>query len=206
MKKSIFALLVILFIATPLSAQHLGFRVGLINTDATIEFSGLEVDTKDISNLLLGIFADIPIYTDLINLQPEVSLLNRSYSHGVIAGGDEFSQSLVYVDLTALAKLNFGRKEGIKGYLGLGPTLSYALSGRITDANGERDVNFDAEGLNPIGLNYTVAVGLTFDIGPILFVEVRHVASVTNLFKDNTIDVRQHYLGINAGIMAPLRR
>lgn len=204
MRKLILPLLALLFLATPLSAQYFGLRAGVNATNATIDISDLEVNTSGETNLMLGLFVDLPIAGDVFSIQPEINYLNRGYSYDIQVGGNEFSQTLTYFDLAALAKLNFGREEGLGFYLGAGPTFSYALNGTVTDINGERDVDFDADNVNRSGLNLTGVAGLTFDIGLKLFVEARYAGAVSNLFDNEDTDVRQRYVGINGGVLVPL--
>lgn len=204
MRKLILPLLAALFLAAPVSAQHFGLRAGVNATNASIDVSDLDIDTEGETNLMLGIFFELPIGGNTFVIQPELNYLNRGYSYNLQIGNTEVSQTLTYFDLGALAKLNFGREEGLGFYLGAGPTFSYALNGTVTDINGERDVDFDADRVNRGGLNITGVGGLTFDIGLKLFVEARYNGAVSNLFDEEDTDVRQNYVGINGGVLVPL--
>lgn len=204
MHNSIFSILAILFLAAPLSAQYFGLRAGVNSTNAKIDISNAEITTSGETNLMLGLFVDLPIAGDVFSIQPEINYLNRGYNYQITVGGNEFSQTITYFDIAALAKLNFGREEGLGFYLGAGPTYSYALNGTVTDIAGERDVDFDADRVNRGGLNLTGVAGLTFDIGLKLFVEARYAGAVSNLFDNEDTDVRQRYVGVNGGVLVPL--
>ncbi len=206
MRQSLFSLLALCFLATPLSAQYFGLRAGVNATNASIDISDNEVNTDGETNLMLGIFADLPVGGDVFSIQPELNYLNRGYSYSFnLPAGNEVSSTLTFFDLAVLAKLNFGREEGLGFYLGAGPTWSYALNGTVTELGEERDVDFDADNINRSGLNFTGVGGLTFDIGLKLFVEARYVGSVSNLFDSEESDVRQRYIGLNGGVLLPLR-
>ncbi|WP_020570303.1 porin family protein [Neolewinella persica] len=205
MRKLFFLILAALFVATPLSAQHFGLRAGVNATNASIDITDLNVETEGETNLMLGLFVELPIGGNTFVLQPEINYLNRGYSYTIdLPGSNEISSTLTYFDLGVLAKLNFGREEGLGFYLGAGPTFSYALNGTVTEIGGERDVDFDADRINRGGLNVTGVAGLTFDIGLKLFAEFRYNAAVSNLFDVENTDVRQNYLGINGGVLVPI--
>lgn len=205
MRKLFFSFLALVFLATPLSAQYFGLRAGVNATNAKIDISDLDVDTEGETNLMLGIFVELPVGGDVFTIQPELNYLNRGYSYDFdLPGNNSVSSTLTYIDLAALAKLNFGREEGIGFFLGAGPTWSYALNGTVTEVGGERDVDFGADNINRSGLNFTGVGGLTFDIGLKLFIEARYVGSISNLFDDENTEVRQRYVGINGGVLVPL--
>ncbi|WP_187270913.1 porin family protein [Neolewinella aurantiaca] len=205
MRKSFLSLLAVLFLAAPLSAQYFGLRAGVNATDASIDFDNAEIETDGESNLMLGIFLDIPLGTDIISIQPELNYLNRGYSIDASLGSiASFERTVSFVDLGALVKLNFGRPEGIGFYVGAGPSFSYAVSGTVTDLNGERDVDFDADRINRSGLEFTAVGGLTIDIGLKLFVEGRYNGSFTDQSDLDDSEIRQRYIGINGGVLVPL--
>lgn len=205
MRKALFSLLAVLFLAAPLSAQYFGLRAGVNATNATVDFGDAEVDTEGETNLMLGIFLDLPIGTDLISIQPELNYLNKGYTlEGNLGNIAAYEQSVAFVDLNAIVKLNFGRQEGLGFYVGAGPTFSYAVSGQRTDVLGERDVDFDADRVNRSGLEFVGIAGLTFDLGLKFFVEGRYNGSLGNQSDLENADIRQRSVGVNGGVLIPL--
>lgn len=204
MRKYSLLLIAVLF-CTALSAQaSFGLRAGVNNTNATVDFGDAEIDTDGASNLMLGVFVDLPI-ASIISIQPEFNYLNRGYTINASLGNiASYEQTVAFVDLGALVKLNFNRDERIGFYIGAGPTFSYAISGTVTDFDGERDVDFDGDRINRSGLEFAGVGGLTFDIGARLFVEARYNGSLYNQSDVETVDIRQRSIGINGGVMIPL--
>ena len=209
---------------TNVTAQSFGVRVGLNATDAKIDVSEQEIDTDGETNLMLGIFANLPIGTNLISIQPELNYLNRGYSYdfGAAVAGQriEYSRTLAYVDLGAILRLNFGTEDGLGFYVGAGPQYSYAVSGSLTETTvndeNERDVDFDSDRINRGELQFAAIAGLSYDLGVRVFIEGRYNGSfsdqsdngLTGLITTGTADtdVRQRFLGLNAGVMVPLGR
>ena len=205
MRKAFFALVAVLFLAAPLSAQYFGLRAGVNATNASVDISDLDVDTDGETNLMLGIFLDLPIGTDLISIQPELNYLNRGYSYSTSVGNIiSYDATVSFLDLGALVKLNFGRQEGLGFYVGAGPTFSYAVSGTTREVGGDRDVDFDADRINRSGLEFAAVGGLTFDIGAKLFLEARYNGSLSDRSDFEDRDVRQRSVGLNGGVLIPL--
>lgn len=204
MRTFFLSLLAVCFLAIPLSAQSFGLRIGASATDAKYDFENNELETEGETNLMLGIFANLPLGTEVISIQPELTYLNRGYSVGANFGDQlAFERTLSYVDLGVLARLNFGAEEGFGFYVGAGPQFSYAVSGTYTDILGERDVDFDADRLNRGELQFAGVAGLTFNAGLKFFVEGRYNGSFSNQSDSNLEDIRQRSIGINGGVMVP---
>lgn len=205
------SLIIALFacLGTSLSAQSFGLRAGLNATDASYDRDDNEIDIDGETNLMLGIFANLPLGTNLISIQPELNYLNRGYSGELDVPGLNVKRTLSYIDLGLIARLNFGADEGLGFYVGAGPQLSYAVSGQVTRFNlagieEETDVDFDSERINRGELQFAAVGGVTFDLGIKLFLEGRYNGSFTNQSDLDNSDVRQRYLGVNGGIMVPL--
>ncbi|NJC25093.1 porin family protein [Neolewinella antarctica] len=196
-----------------LAAQSFGLRVGLNATNAKIDLDNREIDTDGQTNLMLGIFANLPVGTSFLSVQPELTYLNRGYSYDadlVSIGGQvtEIDRTLSYVDLGVLARLNFGGDDGLGFYAAAGPQFSYAVSGQVTTSFGgaevERDVDFDSDRLNRSELQFAAVGGVTFTAGLKFFAELRYNGSFSNQSDFDTEDIRQRSVGINGGIMIPL--
>lgn len=186
------------------SAQSFGLRVGLNATDAKVDLDDLEVDTEGETNLMLGIFADLPIGTQLISIQPEINYLNRGYSGEINVVGQSIERTVAYLDLGALLKLNFGNDAGLGFYVGAGPMYSYAVSGTQTSLLGENDIDFDAERLNRGELQFAGIGGVKFGGAYRFFVEARYNGTLGDQSDSDNVEIRQNSIGVNGGVMIPL--
>ncbi|MTB53098.1 porin family protein [Lewinella sp. W8] len=205
MKRFLFVAVLSALLASSLSAQYFGLRIGVNSTNAKFESSAFDIETDGETNLMMGLFFDVPLGTDLISIQPELNYLNRGFSTETNVGNFiSYEQTVAYVDVGALLKLNFGREEGLGFYVGAGPYFSYALNGTVTEVGEERDIDFDADRLNRGELQLSGVAGLTFDLGLLFFVEGRYNTSLSNLSDDDAVDITQRSFGINGGIMVPI--
>ena len=215
MRKLSFLLFLLCGLGT-VSAQELGVRVGLNSTNARFDVGDIEVETDGQANLMLGLFANLPIGTSFFTVQPELNYVNRGYNQqsfnidGIASG--EAESTYGYLDLGVLARLNFGADEGLGFYVGAGPQLSYAVSGSITtvtrvgntDTETERDVDFDSDPINRSELQFSGVAGITFGAGLKFFAEGRYNGSLSNQSDLDNTDIRQRSLGVNVGVMVPL--
>lgn len=206
--KRIFSLLFAMLFVTggALSAQSFGLRVGANATNATIDVDDAEIDTDGQTNLMLGIFANLPLGTRLISIQPELNYINRGYNVEASSAllNSSFERTVAYLDLGGLVKLNLGSDDGIGFYVGAGPMYSYAVSGTTTTLLGDSDTDFDGERLNRSELQFAGVGGLTFGSSFRFFVEARYNGSFTNQSDLDDSDIRQRSVGVNGGIMIPL--
>lgn len=185
---------------TVLQAQYFGIRGGYNWTDAKVNDGDIETGSE--GNLMLGLFLDLPIGTQLLSVQPELNYMGRGYSfEGMTIGGVEIETKLAYIDLGALVKLNFGADEPVGFYVGAGPFLNYAISGTITDTGGDRDIDFKADRLNRTELSFAAAAGVTFGG---FFVEARYIGSFSDQSDLDDSEIRQRSIGINGGFRVPL--
>ena len=205
MRKQFLVLMAACLFSVSLSAQSFGLRVGVNATNASIDVDDADVDVDGETNLMLGLFFNLPLGTDVISLQPEVNYLNRGYTRSFSVGNliDE-TYSLAYLDLGALVRVNLGSDDGLGFYLGAGPQFSYAVSGSYTTINEDRDVDFDADRINRGELQFSGVVGLTYQLGVKFFLEGRYNGSFSNQRDLDTEDIRQRSVGVNGGIMIPL--
>lgn len=205
MRNLLFILLLAVATSTSIQAQYFGARVGVLATDAKFDFDDREIDTDGKTNLMIGIFADLPLGTSLISIQPEINYLNRGYEIEANVGNlIAYEQNVGYVDLGAILKLNFGANSPLGFYVGAGPFVSYAVSGTRTDIAGERDIDFDADRIKRGGVQVAGLGGVTFGSSFKFFAELRYNATISNTSDDDNVDVKQNFIGLSGGIMVPL--
>ncbi len=190
-----------------LDAQHFGARVGANFTNVSIDTDGADISFDNQTNLMLGLFFDLPIGGDRFMLSPEIGLVGRGYDFDFSTFG-ETNTNFSYLDLGVLAKLMLVDQETLGFYVGAGLVFSYALSG-IQEFNGDEiDIDFDDnDGFNRSNLNGAAVAGLTF--AKIFFVEGRYMFGLSSLSDgeddpDFDFDTRWNSFGINGGIRVPL--
>lgn len=208
MKKSLlFTLLcACLLSGSQLFAQDFGVRVGLNSTNASFDAGNNEINTDGQVNLALGIFLNLPVGEGVFSIQPELTYLNRGYNATESISGINFGSdvTVAYLDLGALARLNFGVDSPIGFYVGAGPYFSYALSGTVESNGTETDIDFDVDGFNRSELQVAGAAGLVIDAGIKFFGELRYMGSLSNQSTVENIDIRQRAVGVHVGIMVPI--
>lgn len=204
MNKLLLLPLLLFSLSLSLQAQYFGIRGGYNFTDAQLDISGLELETGNQGNLMLGLFIDLPIGTDLISIQPELNYLGRGYDYELQVGQTTIETQLAYLDLGALLKLNFGSDAPLGFYLGAGPFFNYAISGTLIESGDDREIDFDADRLRRGEVSVAGVVGITLGGSTQLFIEGRYLASLSDLSDDESIRISQNSIGINGGFRVPL--
>lgn len=187
-----------------LSAQYLGLRGGLNLTQLTVEANGSSLSFDEQTNLMAGVFFDLPIGSDKLLLSPEVSYVGRGYNLEIF--NETVETTFNYVDLGIMAKFMIIDGDALGLYVGGGPIAAYALNGKVESSSGSEDIEFDdSDGFERLNLNLGAVAGLTF--GRRLFVEARYTWSLNSLNDDDPNvggESRWTTLGINAGFRFPL--
>ncbi|MBX2870569.1 MAG: PorT family protein [Saprospiraceae bacterium] len=204
MKKSI----LFAFISTCLFSFHLQAqsyfqaKVGAVVANVNNTVNGTEIDTKSNLDLQIGIGLELGIIPSF-SIQPEVMYLGRSYKADIL--GQEVSQNFAYIDVGALAKLRFGSENPINAYIGAGPFLNYAVSGKIKIAGVEDKIDFDQDGIKRTDFSIAAALGLNFNLSDLgFFADVRYILGLGDLDENPDREVKNRTIGITAGIMVPL--
>ncbi len=205
MRNFLTLMFVLTLCGSSLSAQYIGLRGGLNITELTVESNGTSFSFDEQTNLMLGLYFDLPVGSDKLLLSPEVSYLVRGYDIGVI--NSTFETKFNYVDLGLLVKLMIIDGDALGLYVGGGPIAAFAINGTIESSAGTEDIEFDGtETIDRLNLNAGAVAGLTF--GRKLFVEARYTWSLSPLEDpDDPINVNESKwttLGINAGLRFPL--
>lgn len=203
----------VLLSATAAAQTSFGVRLGYNSTNIRYEIANQEVDTDGQGNLMLGAFVNLPVGTNLISIQPEINYMNRGFEIGgrtITVGGQSLTldggkQTISFLDLGALLRLNFNMDGPVGIYVGAGPYLTYAVSGSIEDGNGDRDIDFDADRVKRGGTQVAGIGGVTFGAGGLnFFAEGRYQTALSNLSDDDNFDIRQRLVGVAVGLMVPL--
>ncbi len=202
-----------------------GLRGGvhLPNVYVTEGLDQLTPDFKIYTTFNVGAVAEIGIGR-YFALQPELAYVGKGFRVA-----EDFSLNLFnlpvpvgftaesrfnYLELPVLAKLKFGN-EVLGGYLVAGPTVGYALNGRlITRANALLDIKVSDSKINLDAIDYerfevgaAAGVGFTVYTGfGQIFADARYTRGFTQLYDIPVVDerIRNQSFGANVGFLVAL--
>lgn len=204
MKKSILSFVIICcFISFNLQGQsYFQARLGAVVANVNNTVNGTKIDTKSNVDLQIGIGLELGIIPSF-SIQPEVMYLGRSYKADIL--GQEVRQNFAYVDVGALAKLRFGAENPINAYIGAGPYLNYAISGKTKIAGIEDTIEFAEDGIKRTDFSIAAALGLNLNLADLgFFADVRYILGLGDLDENPDREIKNRTVGITAGIMIPL--
>lgn len=206
MKKSKLGILTLalslLAVGTSVGQSFFGIKAGAVVANVDNQANGVKIDTKSNIDLQIGLALDLGIIPSF-SIQPEITYLGRSYKATLLT--QEIKQSFSYVDVGALAKIRFGVENPISAYIGAGPFLNYALSGKTTIGNEEEKIVFGDTEIKRTDFSIAGALGLLFNFGKTAFyVDGRYILGLGDIDQSNNSEVKNRTIGITAGIMFPL--
>ena len=177
-------------------------RLGAVVANVNNTVNGTEIDTKSNIDLQIGIGLDLGIIP-AFSIQPEIMYLGRSYKAEIL--GQEIRQNFAYLDVGALAKLRFGAENPINAYLGAGPFLNYAISGKTKIGGVTDTIEFGDDGIKRTDFSIATALGLNFDLADLgFFVDVRYILGLGDLDENPDREVKNRTIGVTTGLMIPL--
>lgn len=194
--------LLALFIALPVSAQHRigivgGLNLANVNVDPSL---GAGVDLKNLTAFGVGGVLDLRLAQNF-DLHLEPMYLQKGTK--LDAGGQEGTFRASYLELPALFRLALGTGTA-RPYLMAGPTIGYLLSAKSSSEGNEEDVKDQIKDLD-FGLDF--GAGVSFPAGNnSVFVEGRYALGLSNINDDpqDPTDIKNKGIQIMAGITFPL--
>lgn len=132
-------------------------------------------DSKSKFGFYGGAFVNIPL-ADTFSLQPEVLYNGKGVKSD---GGADVSINLDYISVPVM----FQYKATPQFYLEAGPELSFLVSAKAKAEGESEDMK---EFIN--GFDFGVGVGAGYDFTPNFGANIRYVAGVTDIVKDNEGD------------------
>lgn len=157
--------------ATDAQAQtRFGVRGGL--NVSNISFDNLP-DRGERFGFHAGVFADVPLIPDFIQLQPEVSYSGKGAAFKFL--GDDKTLNMEYVDLLLPVAFRLGSLD-----LQVGPFASYLISTPDYEVFDNTDVVVDAFKKTDVGL--TAGLSYNFDR---LMVGIRYNQGLVDITNDN---------------------
>lgn len=178
---------------------------------------------KDMTSFNIGAVAEIGI-SDNFAFQPEIGFTKKGFAAkegldiellGVpVPLGVKAVTQIDYIDVPLLAKYKFGN-EGINAYVLAGPSIGYALDGRVlTKATVLIDFNIAKTPINLDAINYqrleiggTAGAGFAVNTGiGQLFMDARYNLGFTQLYDIPLVNekLRNKSFAINAGFLIPI--
>lgn len=222
MKKSIFLAACFSFISFSfLTAQNvaLGARAGIMWNNVVSGDLDNTIDFKTISTSSIGLVADVKL-TDNIAFHPEFNYTEKGFKTNIgkdltllgvqLPLGAKASTVVKYVDMPLTIKYQFGNTEGAHFYAMAGPTLGYALSGKLeTSAKVIIDIKIASTPINLASQNYSrfevggiVGAGMSVPVGNgNFYVDARYTRSFQDVYEVPIIGskVRNQGFGIGLG-------
>jgi len=185
-----------------------GFQAGTAIASQKAKSSGINISSDSKFSVTAGLLADIPV-TGAVSFQPALNFTQKGSKMNITQDGFSVksTQTLNYLELPLNVLYNGTAGSG-KFFGGLGPVLSYGLSGKSTyEESGEpkvsEDVKFgsnkDEDHYKPFELGGNILAGYEFSNG--VFVAASYFAGLSNIAVDNSdnTSVKNNYFGIRLG-------
>ena len=215
-----------LFITLGLSAQHsLTVKGGLLLSNVSVNgiSDAFTPDKAFLPGYQVGVFTEIPM-GEALSFYPGIQLAEKGFmtQEGFnvnlfqvpVELGVTAETRLQYIQTPLWLKYSMGNGP-VKGYVTGGPTIGYAVDGRIrTKANFIMDFNIGTFDLdlgknlyNRFEVGAGLGAGVEFDTGKgSIMLDANYSHAFTDILADPIVDVklRNHGLGINIGYKIPL--
>ena len=222
MKKSIFLAAVLTLVSFSfIKAQNVAFgaRAGMMWNNVVSGDLDNTIDFKTISTSSIGLVADVKL-TNNIAFHPELNYTEKGFKTNIgkdltllgvqLPLGARASTVVKYVDAPLTIKYRFGNTEGVSFYAMAGPTLGYALSGKLeTSAKVIIDFKIASTPINLNSQNYSrfevggiVGAGVNVPVGNgNFYVDARYTRSFQDVYEVPVIGskVRNQGFGIGLG-------
>lgn len=223
----LFTLALVSISITSIYAQNIsiGLRGGITQSNVyyTQLLDQIAPNFSDVTDFSIGAVVEIGI-SEQFAIQPELGYARKGFGvrEGInvdafglpIPVGVAAESKFDYIEMPVLAKLKFGG-ESMKGYIAAGPTVGYALDGRIvTKANALIDIPLGTTPIDLDAINYerfevggTVGAGIAWETGVgQLFADVRYNHGFTTLYDIPVVNekIRNRGFGLNVGFLVPV--
>lgn len=217
MKKLLFVSLCVIMAASS-SAQSFGLQVGANLGSATIkeDGSGLSISPKSKFGFLIGALAEIPLSSSL-HFRPELNFIQKGFKLNISdnSGGINYSQensaTMNYLEIPLNVVYNFPAGTH-HVFLGAGPTLGYALSGKakskesgtgIPTMEEEEDINFGGDEVEDdfkaIDFGVNILGGFKMNNG--LFFKAGYTFGLSNISHDSETSYKNKGFAFSIGYM-----
>ncbi len=199
MKQFLFALAITAIFIKTASAQksEFGFSAGAVSANYSAKEDGVSVSASSKIGLTFGIMAKLPL-TASLSFQPAFNYVQKGTK--VDFGGESISLRLNYLELP----LNFvyHSPENTSGqfFVGLGPSLSYGISGKMKAGGNEEKIHFgsgDNDIAKPFEFGGNILAGYTFKGG--FNIAANYNRGLSNISTDGSTKEHNYYFGLRLG-------
>ncbi len=207
MKKIIiFAVAAMLFMTPVVHAQkaRFGFSAGAVLSRVNTKVDNQKDNSDSRLGFTLGVMGDVPLGGQF-SFQPALNFLQKGGKETQENGGIKETYTIIlnYLELP----LNFVfRSKGEKGHFiaGLGPVLSYGISGKAKySANGQTDsetLHFGEDsGIKAFEFGGNILAGYESNNG--VLVTLGYNTSLSNLSTDSPSSFKNNYFGLRIGYL-----
>jgi Outer membrane protein beta-barrel domain len=151
-------------------------------------------------NYSAGVVAEIPL-GNWLALQPELNYTTKGFGMDLskdfkifdinLPLGVKANTKLHYLEVPLLLKAKFGN-ESVHGYVTAGPTLGYALAGRLVGTTSllidvkvyDSSINLNTNGFNRFEVGGLIGGGVAFETGTgQLFLDARYTRGLTQSYE-----------------------
>ncbi len=229
MKNFLFTLALLLASITLATAQTtIGIRGGLHNSGVRFSeaLGNLAPDLARTNGFEIGAFANIPV-TGGFSIQPELIYQTKGFGYSQDVAAELLGVNLPlnataetrfdYIAAPLLGKYAFGDPQGIQAYVTAGPSIGYALSGRVdTRARvlvefdiAKTPINLDAVNYQRLEVSGIIGAGVQIPVGNLrAFVDARYQHGFTNAYKVPVVNeyIRNSGVSLSAGLAFPIGR
>jgi Outer membrane protein beta-barrel domain len=177
-----------------------------------------QIDFKTISTSSIGLVADVKL-TDNISFHPELNYTEKGFKTNIgkdlsllgvqLPLGARAATVVKYVDAPLTIKYKFGNTEGVSFYAMAGPTVGYALSGKLeTSAKVIIDIKIASTPIDLTSQNYT-----RFEVGGILgagmnvpvgngnfYIDARYTRSFQDVYEVPVVGAKVRNKGFGIGL------
>jgi Outer membrane protein beta-barrel domain len=210
MKKIVFIALSIgaTYLSATAQGTRFGFTAGVAFSNNTAKIDGEKDHGKSVTGITAGILVDIPAGKHF-SIQPAINFLQKG------AKDEDMGLELKMMVNSIEVPLNFlynTRGEGGDFFIGAGPSVAFALSGKIKiGGTTPRDIdmkfgNDDDDNLKGMDVGANILTGYCFSNG--FFLSANYNLGLTNLYPRGSSDetLKSHYFGIKLGFLLKGKR
>ena len=204
MKKSILTIMILGMIISAEAQLSFGAKAGIsfVNQKRTEKKGYSTYDTKGRTGFHIGVFADKQIWNN-IYVQPAVIFSKKGATHTSAYSGSVTDVSMNYIDLPLNVvykyPVSFGKLVG-----GMGPVLSYAVSGKL-EQSGKTKKMFSDELKNwkRGDISGNIMAGVELNNG--FMASISYQSGLTDIYKDEIPTIKNRQFSISVGYMIAQR-
>lgn len=209
--KKLFIILVactVLHLGGYAQGARIGLSAGVAISNLDFKADNVSFSAKTKTGFTAGLVADLPLGTSF-SLQPGLYYVRTGTKDEASNNGQTASVDMSINNLELPVNILFNAHSAVGTFfIGAGPSLAYALSGKATASDGSNSTSADLhfgnsadDDMKRLNLAANFTTGFTFKQG--LLLAVNYNAGLSNLLPQATDNnkITSHYFGIRLGYM-----